>query len=864
MNNINIDIELKKANDLRVEGQNNEADIIYQKVLNDLNADLGQINIDLDLAVVDIETEKTKDHKLSFDQLNSQIVNLGKLLDNKDFDKFNFEAKKIHNQAKDNPTYNYILAMYKSSVGLFAEAIPLFIHSLKKNPSVFECIYNLGKSYHNLKQYDLAINKYQLALEKKPRDISVLFDLSSAFYLNKDLVHASETLEIIIKEEPDNYSALCDLGLINNQLQNSELGNAYLLNAINVDKNNPIAFNNIGASYLDQNKFKEAITFFKKAQKADKNFVYSYINLGSAYAFIDDHSKALKNFYKVIDLDPNIIEAYSNIAGVLNKQKEFDKAEEFCKKALRINPDDVNTLCNLGTSLIEQKKYKEAEKVLEKSIKLDPKHIKSIYNYGIALTNINKFFKAKKAYMKAIDIQSLIPDNLCDQAMMCNDLKKSEEAIIFCDKAINISPNFVTALYCKGLALLELNEPYKAKLCFEKNIKIRPNHYPSLNGMGVALTDLFENKKAMKYFKRAAEQDDVNFAEVMNNIGFGHFSEGNFIQAKKSFLRAITIDNEFTPSNLNYANLSLLSEDFQTGWKYYEWRLHKKELHRLHSLEIDVHEKRWHHGINLKNKKILVRSEQGLGDTIQFCKYTKLLKQIGAEVIIEVQNSLVELVKTLDKNIKVVDRDTKYADYDFQVPLLSLPLEFKTNERNFPSNLPYLQPSEDKIKLWKNKLSKKSFKVGIAWQGSKSKVDTGRSFSLKYFENISKINEIELISLQKNYGSEQLKEFSNIKIIDLGKNFDNGCQAFLDTAAVMKNLDLVITSDTSIAHLAGSLGCKTWVLLKLLPDWRWFLQKQTSPWYKNIKLFRQTELNNWKTVFSNVEEDLYKLLKNKK
>lgn len=862
MNDINI--ELKKANNLVLEGQTNEAEIIYQKVLDDLNGNLGQINIDLDLAKVDIEIEKAKDHKLSFDQLNSQIVNLGKLLDNKDFDKFNFEAKKIHDQAKDNSTYNYILGMYKSSVGLFAEAIPLFIHSLKKNPSVFECIYNLGRSYHKLKQYDLAINNYRLALEKKPRDVSVLFELSKAFYLNKDLVHALETLEIILKEEPENYNALCDLGLINNQLQNSELGNAYLFNAINIDKNNPIAFNNIGLSCLDQNNFKEAITFFKKAQKADKNFVYSYINLGYAYLFMEDYTKALKFFYKVIDLDPNIIEAYLNIAGVLNKQKEFDKAEEFCKKALKIDPDDVNTLCNLGTSLIEQKKYKEAEKVLEKSTKLDPKHIKSIYNYGRALTNINKFSKAKKAYMKAIDIQSLIPDNLCDQAMMCIHLKKFEEAMIYCDKAINISPNFVTALYYKGLALLQLNEPYKAKLCFEKNIKIRPNHYPSLNGMGVALTDLFENKKAMKYFNKAAEQDDVNFAEIMNNIGFGQFNEGNFVQAKKSFLRAITIDKDFTSSHLNYANLSLLSENFETGWEHYEWRLHKKELHRLHSLEIDVHEKRWHRGIDLKNKKILVRSEQGLGDTIQFCKYTKLLKQMGAEVIIEVQNSLVELIKTLDKNIKVVDRDAKYADYNFQIPLLSLPLEFKTNKRNFPSNLPYLKASDEKIKLWKNKLNEKSFKVGIAWQGSKSKVDIGRSFSLKHFEKISKNNEIQLISLQKNYGSEQLKKFSNIKITDLGQNFDNGHQAFTDTAAVMKNIDLVITSDTSIAHLAGSLGCNTWVLLKFLPDWRWFLQRQTSPWYKNTKLFRQTELNNWKTVFNNVEEDLFRLLKNKK
>jgi len=861
VNNINLDLKLKKANDLTKDGKDFEAENIYTDILDDLSADLLKINTEIELASIDIELKNTKNEKLSSNDLKNKIINLGILLDKKDFKTFEVESNEIYDQAKEDSTFNYIMGMYNNYVGLFKKAIPFFKRSLKSDPSVFECIYNLGKCYHNLKSYNLAIDNYQRALKKRPKDISVLFDLSSAYYLNHDLVKSLASLKNIIKEDENNYDALCDIGLIYSQMQKPEKGYSYLIKASKINQNNPVAYNNIGVTYFEKHDFETAINYYQKSIKVDPSFISGYLNLGSAYSCLDNHEKAIRYFNKTIDLNPNITEAYSNIASTLNKQRKYSEAENYCKQALKIDENHVNTLCNYGTSLIEQKKYKLSMKFFKKAIKLDNQHIKSFYNYAIALKNLNKFSEAKENYLKALNINSFDPDNICDQAMICLELKQFNKGLSLCNKAISISANFINALYYQGLIYLQMDEPSKAKLSFKKVVKIRPDHYQALNGIGMAYTDLQENKKGLKYFKIASEQKDVNFAEVVNNIGFGHFVAGDFDLAKKSFLRSITIDNQFSPAHLNYANLSLLSEDFKTGWKYYEWRLNKKEIHRLHNLDINVHEKRWHSKIDTKNKKILIRSEQGLGDTIQFCKYAKLLKTPQNRVVIEVQNSLVDLIKTLDPGIEIVDRKTNFSDYDFQVPLLSLPLEFNTDKNNFPSAHPYLYAQKEKIKSWKKSFPNKSFKIGIAWQGSKSKVDAGRSFSVKYFKNLSKKEGVQLISLQKNYGSEQLKEFSDLDIMDLGQNFDNGDQAFLDTAAVMKNLDLIITSDTSIAHLAGALGCKTWVLLKFLPDWRWFLDKTTTPWYKNTRLFRQKELNDWEFVFTNVERELSKLIK---
>jgi len=251
---------------------------------------------------------------------------------------------------------------------------------------------------------------------------------------------------------------------------------------------------------------------------------------------------------------------------------------------------------------------------------------------------------------------------------------------------------------------------------------------------------------------------------------------------------------------------------------------------------------------------------KALGDVIQFCRYLLLLIQKGAEVTFKVKQKMHALLKTLGEDIILVDSDPDDNNIDFETPLMSLPYLFNTNINTIPSMNSYLSADHGKVKSWMKHLTKDTFKVGICWQGSKNKINFGRSLPLTLFNNISKITNLELISLHKGEGEKQINDI-NFELTVLSDDFDSGKNAFTDTAAVMSNCDLIITSDTAIAHLAGALGCRTWVVLKKVPDWRWMLDRNDTPWYPNMKLYRQKERDNWEYVFELIKKDIKKLIK---
>ena len=263
---------------------------------------------------------------------------------------------------------------------------------------------------------------------------------------------------------------------------------------------------------------------------------------------------------------------------------------------------------------------------------------------------------------------------------------------------------------------------------------------------------------------------------------------------------------------------------------------------------------------DLKGKTIFLHSEQGLGDTIQFCRYANLVNELGAKVILEVQKPLLHLMTTLTGVHQLVTKGDKLPEFDFHCPMLSLPLAFKTSIQTIPAQVPYLSIDIQRVEKWKNYLGETGFKIAISWQGSTGKVDEGRSFPVSLFEEISKIEGVRLISLQKHAGTEQLSNLpEGMKVEHLPNDFDEAENSFLDSAAIMKNVDLVISSDTALTHLAGALGVRTWLPLKFIPDWRWLLARTDSPWYPMHSIYRQKEVNNWQSVFQEMKNDLIKL-----
>ena len=254
--------------------------------------------------------------------------------------------------------------------------------------------------------------------------------------------------------------------------------------------------------------------------------------------------------------------------------------------------------------------------------------------------------------------------------------------------------------------------------------------------------------------------------------------------------------------------------------------------------------------------------EQGLGDTIQFCRYVEMLTKVAGKVLFWPQKALMGLMRHAELgSAQLVDFDDKTLQYDYYTPLMSLPVIFKTSLDTIPSKQAYIKPDPARVAAWRSKIGSKGFKIGISWKGSSGPIDAGRSIPLTHFLSLLDIPDVRLISVQKFEGLYQLHSLPHeTRIETLGDDFDTGPDAFMDSAAVMSLCDLVITSDTAIAHLAGALGVPTWVGLKQTPDWRWLLDRQDSPWYPAMRLYRQQQSGDWNEVFANIVNDVRRLI----
>jgi hypothetical protein len=292
---------------------------------------------------------------------------------------------------------------------------------------------------------------------------------------------------------------------------------------------------------------------------------------------------------------------------------------------------------------------------------------------------------------------------------------------------------------------------------------------------------------------------------------------------------------------------------FDPGWHLYEWRKRR----RPPIADRVMPQPLWTGAQVLRGKVLLIHWEQGLGDTIQFCRYANLAVEMGARVLLDVQPQLRRLLRTLNPAVEIVTGGRDITA-DYHCPLLSLPAAFGTTLDTIPARTPYLRAEPDRVAQWRRRIGDEGLKVGISWQGSTLRVDIGRSLPLAAFQPLFAVPGVRLISLQKNEGTVQLQTLpAGMHVETLGEDFDRAPDAFLDTAAVMQHLDLIVTSDTAIAHLAGALGRPTWVALKQVPDWRWMLERTDSPWYPSHRLFRQRRAADWSGVF----EDIYRELR---
>ena len=436
------------------------------------------------------------------------------------------------------------------------------------------------------------------------------------------------------------------------------------------------------------------------------------------------------------------------------------------------------------------------------------------------------------------------------------ELKNFISALNFVEESISINFNNENAHSNRGLILQNLNMLNESLNSFDEAISINPNFFEAYSNRGNVLNELKRFDQAIESYNKSIAINP-NYAKAYYNLGCTYKKINKLKDAIYNFDKALEIDPNYINAIIHKSSIELLKGNFKVGMTLSERRF---ELKSSGLFKRNFNKPRWTGKENLKNKKILLISEQGLGDIIQYCRYVTLLKNLGAIVIFEVPKKLIPLLSSLDGVALFVEQNKIISSYDFYCPLLSLPLAFNTDLTTIPNNIPYLSVAENLKFKWKNYIGLEGFKIGICWQGNKaSELDKGRNFPVRLFESISNMKNVRLISLQKNDGIEQLNYLSKkIRIEKLPDDFDENGNSFLDTAAVMNCLDLIITSDTSLTHLAGALGVDTWLVLQLVPHSTWLLNTDKSSWYPRHKLFRQKQIGDWESVFEEIKDQLQK------
>ena len=491
----------------------------------------------------------------------------------------------------------------------------------------------------------------------------------------------------------------------------------------------------------------------------------------------------------------------------------YDDAAQLCGRILSENPNYAEALHLLGIALYQGGRHAPGLEMINKAISCDPNNSEYYYNAGIIQSALGKSDLALEAYQKAIALKPDHAQALNNLGLLFYDQDKLEEAITLFKSAVYFQPDFSNAYYNLGKALQASGEPWTAIEAYDAALSLAPD-------------------SAEARFNRSLSQ--------------------------------------------------LLIGDYKNGWKQYEWRFkHAGAESKICGIKNAI---RWD-GSEFKGKRILVLDEQGFGDTLQFIRYLPLVKAKGGQVIFETVTPLMDLLQDFGAIDILINRSAQergLPGYDFYTPLLSLPNIFETRLETIPQQVPYLSAENFKVTHWAKRLKSSYFKIGMVWSGKTSqdyrrihssglehvnlhwtgrlasKFASDRLINLECFEPLAAVPGIKLYGLQKgNAAAEVEKMAGTLDIVNFGQEF----KTFADTAACMANLDLIITVDTAVAHLAGAMGLPVWVLIPKVPDWRWLLEREDSPWYPTMRLWRQQEKGDWNSVMQRIADDLPMLIR---
>ena len=675
------------------------------------------------------------------------------------------------------------------------------------------------------------------------------------------------------------------------------------------DQSNPVLYANLGTLCLSTGRPSEAIALLQQSLTLKPDYALAYNSLGIAWQQQKDGQQALTCYQQALALQPNYPDAWNNLGNLFHQSGQWQKAIEAFKRALQYKQDYPEAWFNLGNSLQALNLTAEAISAYHTVLKLQPQSHLALNNLGILQQQRGNFIAAEQCYHQALEACPDFLEAHRNLAQLLSRSQQTEAAIETYQKLIQAfsrrdhefrgSPAYIETFNQLGVLLEEDGRYEEAIDCYRQALEQDPQnpdlHYnlgnvlqkealqcqgdltPAIaayrqcleyapqfgeawNNLGNTLKHQGDFSGAIDAYKTAVALSPDQ-ADAWNNLGNVYHRQGQLAAASDCYHRALYLAFDHGDAQFNLSLLLLTTGQFHSGWCAYEYRFRKQTPIPLFPPPgIDRWDQSCRDAFFKGEGTLFLVSEQGLGDTLQFIRYGLELKKLGIQSLVAlVPPRLVQLLTTCPGYDRVVaagtDLPTDLPQPYRWMPLLSVPQLCGTTVETIPAPSPYLYASADRVEQWQERIrSLPGLKIGLCWQGNEDTEQenlAGRSCPLEHFAPLAQRPEISLVSLQKGSGEAALQEVSFRERITHWSDLDQE-HAFVDTAAIVSQLDLVITIDTAMAHLAGALGQTVWVLLHAVPDWRWLEERCDSPWYPTLRLFRQTEAGNWQTVIAEV------------
>jgi tetratricopeptide (TPR) repeat protein len=634
----------------------------------------------------------------------------------------------------------------------------------------------------------------------------------------------------LLTREPQHGDALNLLGILAMQAERAAEAEPLFVRATQADPRNASYRSNLGLALRRLGRLDEARSACRAAIELTPGFAEGHNNLGLVALAADDPAGALAAFDAAVKLRPDYADALYNRAVALEALRRFPQAAAGFAAALALRPDYPGAKLRQAAALLRAGKHEEALALARELVEAAP--------------------DAAEPRELLADVHLALGEAALAKAGHLHwKQQRHSRALALYERLSQLAPNNPSAWNGVGLALSCLGRHGEAEAPLRRSLQLRPDYPSALNNLALARAARGDHREAIALFGRALAIDS-RFAEGHNNLGASLMAVGRYAEAAQSFARAAEVKPDYAGAHMNLGIARLTLGDFAGGWPEYAWRWKVAEFP---SPKRDFKPPRWN-GEPLAGRTILLHAEQGVGDAIQFIRYAPVVAERGGQVIIEVPPEMMGLMRGFDPRFPVIPRRGPLPAFDLHCPLLSVPEVLGTDLTSIPTQVPYLSADAARRSAWRETLAAlPGLKIGFAWAGNpKHKKDALRSVAASAFAPLLEVRGTSWVSLQVGGKAAELAALPAQRVFDAAPQLKD----FADTAALIAELELVISVDTAIVHLAGALARPVWVLTPYCPDWRWMLARGDSPWYPTLRLFRQSAAEDWPPVFTALAEAL--------